>query len=124
MTGWSFQEDGNGRVLVVGGDSLVGSAIRRHCRKLDMPVDVSSRRPDVGQGPKNLSSAWSAPDFTPLAGAAYGWAFVCAAVTDRRACKAAPGPTRQINVTATIELMRRLADRGTHLVFLSSSQVF
>lgn len=124
MTGWSFQEDGNGRVLVVGGDSLVGSAIGRHCRKLDMPVDVTSRRPSAGQGTRTLFLDLSDPDFSLLAGATYRLAFVCAAVTDMRACQEAPGLTRQINVTGTIELMRRLAERGTHLVFLSSSQVF
>ena len=88
-----------------------------------MPVDVSSRRP-VGQGSKTLFLDLSDPDFTPLAGAHYRCAFVCAAVTDMRACQEAPARTRQINVAGTIELMHRLADRGTHLVFLSSSQVF
>ena len=64
------------------------------------------------------------PDFTQLERANYGFAFLCAAVTDMRACQEDPALTRQVNVANTIELMRRLADRGTHLVFLSSSQVF
>jgi dTDP-4-dehydrorhamnose reductase len=41
-----------------------------------------------------------------------------------RACQDEPVLTRRVNVDNTIELMRRLADRGTHLLFLSSSQVF
>jgi dTDP-4-dehydrorhamnose reductase len=66
----------------------------------------------------------SDPDFTSLAGASYQFAFICAAVTSMQACQARPAFTRQINVTSTIDLMHRLADQGTHLVFLSSSQVF
>jgi dTDP-4-dehydrorhamnose reductase len=89
-----------------------------------MPVEVSSRRPGAGQAPDAFCLDLSAPDFTPLAQKDYGVAFICAAVTSMQACQAEPGPTRQINVVNTIELMRRLADRGTHLVFLSSSQVF
>ena len=39
-------------------------------------------------------------------------------------CQSDPARSRRINVDNTLDLMRRLADRGTHLVFLSSSQVF
>ena len=113
-----------GPALVVGGDSLVGSAIQAHCRGLGLPVEVSSRRPGAGQGPDAFFLDLGDPDFTPLARRQYAVAFICAAVTSMQACQAEPGRTRQINVVNTIELMRRLADRGTHLVFLSSSQVF
>jgi len=120
MTGRRFQERGNGPALVVGGDSLVGSALQQHCRELGIEVESSSRRP----GSKALSLDLRDPDFTSLERANYDIAFICAAVTDMRACQDDPGLTRRINVVNTIELMRRLADRGTHMVFLSSSQVF
>ena len=120
MAGRDFQENGNSVGLVVGGDSLVGSAIQSHCRESGILVDVSSRRP----GKQGLFLDLRDPDFAPLERASYEFAFVCAAVTDMRACQQEPQLTRQINVANTIELMRRLADRGTHLLFLSSSQVF
>lgn len=41
-----------------------------------------------------------------------------------RACQNEPLATRHVNVDNTIELMRRLADKGAHLVFFSTSQVF
>jgi dTDP-4-dehydrorhamnose reductase len=117
-----MEQSESGRALIVGGDSLVGSAVRMRCRRLDLPADVSSRRP--GRRPSSFFLDLSEPDFTPLARARYRTAFICAAVTSMRACQADPETSRRINVTNTIELMRRLADRGTHLVFLSSSQVF
>jgi dTDP-4-dehydrorhamnose reductase len=119
MAGRDFQER-NGLGLVVGGDSLVGSAIQAHCREAGIPVEISSRRP----GTEGLRFDLRDPDFTPLEKAHYEFAFICAAVTDMRACQNDPVLTRQVNVENTIELMRRLADRGTHLLFLSSSQVF
>ena len=119
-----MEQGDRGPALVVGGDSLVGSAIRMRCRELDMPADVSSRRPDARQAPNAIFLDLNDPDFTPLAHANYRTAFICAAVTSMQACQAEPEVTRRVNVANTVELMRRLAERGTHLVYLSSSQVF
>lgn len=124
MTGRSFQEDRNARVLVIGGDSLVGAAIQSHCLKHGVSVEITSRRAGAVQGGKPVFLDLGDPDFAPFARSDYRSAFVCAAVTDMRACQEKPALTRRINVANTVELMRRLADRGTHLVFLSSSQVF
>src|SRR5258707_10431637 len=115
-----FQEGASGPGLVVGGDSLVGSGIQLHCREAGIPVEISSRRPAT----KGLLFDLRDPDFAPLERTRHEFAFICAAVTDMRACQDEPVLTRRINVDNTIELMRRLADRGTHLLFLSSSQVF
>jgi dTDP-4-dehydrorhamnose reductase len=117
-----MEQGKSGRVLVVGGDSLVGSELQVHCRKLGLAVDASSRRP--GQATGTFFLDLGDPDFTPLQRANYDVAFVCAAVTSMQACQSDPARSRRINVDNTLDLMRRLADRGTHLVFLSSSQVF
>jgi dTDP-4-dehydrorhamnose reductase len=124
MTGRSFQEDRNARMLVIGGDSLVGTAIQSHFLKHGVPVEITSRRASAARDGKAVFLDLGEPDFAPFARADYRSAFVCAAVTDMRTCQEKPALTRRINVTNTVELMRRLADRGTQLVFLSSSQVF
>jgi dTDP-4-dehydrorhamnose reductase len=120
MTGSPFQGSGSGIALVVGGDSLVGSAIQSHCHELGIPVEVSSRR----RGAKASFFDLADPDFASLERMRCQFAFVCAAVTDMRACQNDPAVTRRINVANTVELMRRLADKQTHLVFFSTSQVF
>lgn len=119
-----MEQSRSGRVLVVGGDSLVGSALQVHCRKLASPVDVTSRRPGGRQDAGTVFLDLADPDFAPLQGGRYDIAFICAAVTSMQACQAEPARSRRINVGNTLDLMRRLADRGTHQVFLSSSQVF
>lgn len=116
-----MEQGKSGRALVVGGDSLVGSELKVHCRKLGWTVDATSRRTAT---PGAVFLDLGDPDFTPLQRGNYDVAFVCAAVTSMQACQGDPARSRRINVDNTLDLMRRLADRGTHLVFLSSSQVF
>jgi dTDP-4-dehydrorhamnose reductase len=116
-----MEQGKSGRALVVGGDSLVGSELQVHCRKLGWTVDATSRRTAA---PGAVFLDLGDPDFTPLQRGTYDVAFVCAAVTSMQACQGDPARSRRINVDNTLDLMRRLADRGTHLVFLSSSQVF
>lgn len=116
-----MEQGKSGRALVVGGDSLVGSELKVYCRKLGWTVDATSRREDTpGAAFLDLGD----PDFTPVQRGTYDVAFVCAAVTSMQVCQSDPARSRRINVDNTLDLMRRLADRGTHLVFLSSSQVF
>lgn len=110
----------SGHALVVGGDSLVGSELRVYCRKLGLTVEATSRRTAPGAVFLDLDD----PDFTRVLHGRYDVAFVCAAVTSMQACQGDPARSRRVNVDNTLGLMRRLADRGTHLVFLSSSQVF
>lgn len=118
-----MEQGRSGRALVVGGDSLVGSALKMYCRKLGSAVDATSRRPGSG-APGTVFLDLGTSDFAPLQNSSYDVAFLCAAVTSMQACQGDPEGSRRINVDNTLELMRRLADRGTHLVFLSSSQVF
>src|SRR5262245_11729809 len=119
-----MEQDRSGRALVIGGDSLVGSVLQVHCRKLGFAVHATSRRAAGQQDSSSVFLDLANPDFIPLQGARYDAAFICAAVTSMQACQAEPLRSRRINVDNTLNLMRRLAGRGTHLVFLSSSQVF
>jgi dTDP-4-dehydrorhamnose reductase len=120
MAGPLPREPSSDKALVVGGDGLVGAALREACGARGLAVAATSRRAARGAIPFDLA----APDFAALEREPYASVFVCAAVTDMRACQQDPARSRRVNVTSTLELMRRLAARGSHLVFLSSSQVF
>jgi dTDP-4-dehydrorhamnose reductase len=109
-----------GSYLLVGGDSLIGAEIARLLHAGSHPLEVTSRRSRPDAIPLDLARL----DLTPLAGRKFRCAFLCAAVANMRACEEAPSEAWRINVDATLALMRHLAAEGTHVVYLSSAQVF
>jgi dTDP-4-dehydrorhamnose reductase len=106
--------------LVVGGDGLVGAEIVAALRGLGHAVRATSRR----SRPDALALDLAEPDLRFIQRERYAAAFICAGITNMRACEQAPDATRRVNVEGTLKLMRALAAAGTHLVFLSSGQVF
>lgn len=106
--------------LVIGGDSLCGRAIAEAARRQGRVVVETSRRGRDGTVPFDLRR----PDYDALAGHRYASAYLCAAVTNMKACEDDPASTAEINVIGTLETLRWLAVQGTPAVFLSSSQVF
>lgn len=121
MTGAARRRDeGKVSALIVGGDSLVGSAIAARLSARHAPVAGTSRRGGAGTIALDLAE----PDVAALEGGCYDTAYVCAAVSGLGACQAAPAASRRVNVDGTLAVMRHLAGTGTRMVFLSSSQVF
>ena len=116
MAGRDFQETGNGLGLVVGGDSLVGSAIHAYCRKSGIAVEMSSRRPRAN----GLFLDLRDPDFAPLGRTSYGFAFLCAAVTDMRACQEDPALTRAR--LALLQAVRGILGLGLNLLGVSAPE--
>jgi dTDP-4-dehydrorhamnose reductase len=106
--------------LVVGGDGLVGGEIMLALRGSGYAARATSRRARSGALALDLSE----PDLRPMQHERYGCAFICAGVTNMRECEEAPEAARRVNVEGTLKVMRALAAAGTHLVFLSSGQVF
>jgi dTDP-4-dehydrorhamnose reductase len=116
MSGSKVLRDG----LIVGGDSLIGGYLACASRLAGMSVVATSRRP----GSSMLLFDLERPDCGIFEGSHFRWAAICAAITNMWACERALDLTRHVNVENTLALMRRLAEAGTHLVFLSSAQVF
>jgi dTDP-4-dehydrorhamnose reductase len=106
--------------LVVGGDSLIGAEIAAALRGAGQPFEITSRRLRRDAIQLDLAQL----DLACLAGRQFRCAFICAAVANMRACEDAQSETWRVNVDATLALMRHLAGEGTHLVYLSSAQVF
>jgi dTDP-4-dehydrorhamnose reductase len=98
------------RTLVVGADGLIGAAL---AQRGDDVVGLTRRDLDLSAPP----ASW--PELP-----AVDVAFLCAAESRLEACERDPEGTRRVNVTATVELARRLRDRGAFIVFLSSNHVF
>ncbi len=107
------------KVLVVGGDSLIGSSLVGHFRSQGTSVGFTSRRPHHKSPaciPLELGKAVALPYIPEVA-------ILCAAVTDFRSCAEQPDATRRINVDAVLELAATLHLGGACILYLSSNAV-
>jgi dTDP-4-dehydrorhamnose reductase len=109
------------RILIVGGDSVIGSELRRRLLGIGQPVIATSRRPGPAFAAIALDLAadpasWSLP-------ADLGAAVICAAITSDAACRDNPDLARRVNVTNTVSLARALARTGVRVVLLSTDLV-
>lgn len=107
------------KVLVVGGDSLIGSRLVEHFRGQGTSVQYTSRRPynkSPGCIPLELGKAIVLTKIPEIA-------ILCAGVTDFRSCEQQPDATRRINVDAVLELAATLYSGGARVLYLSSNAV-
>ena len=107
------------KLLVVGGDSLIGRGIIKYLQKQGVSVQYTSRRPNDGSPdciPLELGKAIALPNIPDVA-------ILCAGVTDFRTCAEQPDATRRINVDAVLELAATLHLGGSRILYLSSNAV-
>jgi dTDP-4-dehydrorhamnose reductase len=106
--------------LVVGADGGIGRPLLARLRA-DSRAAVGTTRRAGGDGLHlDLAadpSSWQLPDRVAVA-------YLCAAVTSIDTCRRDPAGTRGVNVDHTLALAARLRERGAHVVFLSTNQVF
>jgi len=108
------------RVLVIGADGAIGTAVAARLEAAGAAVARTSRRGTSADIPLDLAAlpaTWSPPPGISAA-------VLCAAVTSTEACRDRPDEARRVNVEGTLELGRRLADAGVRIVFLSTNLVF
>lgn len=113
------------RHLIVGADGLIGAAL---CTRLAStgPGDVlaTTRRPD----PRSPAATVTLDLGEDLAGHLPACSpevvFLCAAVSGFAACENAPQASRRVNVESPETIVREFLDRGSFVVFLSTSAVF
>jgi dTDP-4-dehydrorhamnose reductase len=111
------------RLLVIGGDGLIGRALVRSLSENHREVLGTTRRLDRVSPVSVLLDlardvkAWAPP---PNCSAA----FLCAAITSQEKCRADPAATARVNVIRTAELAKSLVAAGVFVVFLSSNLVF
>ena len=110
------------RVLIIGGDSVVGAALACELRIAGVEVITTTRRPDAGDRSAlrlDLSetvSRWPLPQCDT--------AVLCAAMGSLTACQSDPAGTRRINVEHSSILCQRLMEAGALTVMLSSNMVY
>jgi len=108
--------------LVVGGDSQIGAALSNYWHENNIPFHTSTRYKKMVTDNCQLIDLNNTDTFQNLK--TYKSAIICAAITDIEECEKNPNRTRKINVEGTVELVKQFSRKGTHILFLSSNQVF
>jgi dTDP-4-dehydrorhamnose reductase len=117
-------KEGHDKVLIVGGDSLIGRNLISPFKRQGFRIwQTTRRRQGVSDEALYLDLGkdrrlWSFPEVK------VDFAILCAAITSTQKCEDDPDATRRINVTATVALARKLAAQGSFVIFLSTSAVF
>lgn len=108
------------RVLVVGGDGLIGRALTPVLRDAGHDVQATSYRTPLPEGALHLDLG----DLGSLPStASFDHVVLAAAIVTRAACEADPARAHVINVEAPVALARSALAQGGHVVFLSTSIV-
>lgn len=111
------------RVLIIGGDSLIGRSLASDLAGRGWDVTCTTRRrPNVDGSTMSLDLATADPDSTPLPRADI--AIFAAAMARFADCRTSPDLARLVNVEVPVALARRLAEQGTRSILLSSAAVF
>lgn len=108
--------------LIVGGDSAIGAAAGEHARSKGQEVLSTTRRAERAGPNRPMLDLREVDRWAPPAGT--GSACVCAAVSRIGACAEDPAGTAEVNVDGTLALIGTLVERGVHVLFLSTNQVF
>ncbi len=105
-------------VLIVGGESQIGTAVARRLASTGKHFGATSRRANAAWP---LDFARDASDWQlPICEAAV----FCAAVTSLAVCEAKSDYARRVNVAGPATLAAKLHAAGAHVVFLSTNLVF
>ena len=111
-------------MLIVGGDSSIGSALNNRLLSEGYNVTSSSRR----RGDYNYKSLYldlqDRSSFLSLKHLHFDAVVLCGGITSIQECEKNPVLSRQVNVDGTLALANLLADSGCHLLFLSTNMVF
>lgn len=112
-----------GAVLVVGVDGRVGSALSNRLLQSGRQVLGTTRRQGT-EGPSRvfLDLATQVDSWVPPEQVETG--FLCAGISGLLPCERDPLGTSQINVRGTLAVARGLVAQGSHVLFLSTNQVF
>lgn len=110
-------------ILIVGGDSMVGTITAHHLTQAGFAVRATTRRP-AAAGPDRPFVDLAAGMWDRLGDGRFRAAVLCAAVARVADCRRDPAATAAVNVTGTVGLATWLARRGTPVLLLSTNHVF
>jgi dTDP-4-dehydrorhamnose reductase len=111
-------------VLIVGGDSIIGSALNKHLLTKGYRVTSTTRRHGNHDNVSLYLDLQDQNSYSILKDRRFDTAILCGAITSIQMCEENPEQTRKVNVDGTLALANLLSDCVNHLIFLSTNLVF
>lgn len=112
-----------GRLLIIGGDSQIGSEILRQPHLFKEGIYATTRHAKQVSGDRPfLDLAAPLADWEPPKGTRV--ACVLAGISRLADCEVDPVRSAFVNVTQTLDLIKRLVARGVFTLFMSTDKVF
>jgi len=105
--------------LIIGADSLIGSALMAEYKKLGISVAGTSRRSNSESISLDLSRLSNIENL-PAANNIY----LCAGINSFSACELDPVNTKRVNIDANLLIADYYLRKKSHIFFLSSTAVF
>ena len=109
-------------VLIIGGDSMIGSALFKHLKQCQQTV-VATTRNKVEKSEQIFLDMAAPIDDWPDLPSAKTWVIV-AAIARLAECRKDPEASYKVNFLAVKELTQRAKESRARVVFLSSDKVF
>ena len=115
--------DNQQRILIVGSDGMIGSALMSYLNNAgETVIGTTRRQADISSLKRYLDLSedtykWIIPTNIKVA-------VILAGISKVIICENKPELTRRINVNNLLILIRRLIDNGVFIIYLSTSQVF
>jgi len=112
-----------GSVLIVGGDSVVGTNLVKTFRMKRANVITTTRRVDK----LDKATVWldlldvNATEFPSLK---FDTAILCAGLTSKQQCDQDPQQSYKTNVDGIMHVVAKLAAQRAHIIYLSTNEVF
>ncbi|MBT5399998.1 sugar nucleotide-binding protein [bacterium] len=110
-------------VLIIGGDSLIGSALFEYWREDKTIQCYSSTRNNHLVSDSRPYIDLKKPELFKI-DKHYEVVILCASISSIVSCNLNKKQTRIINVDNTYSVSKKLSQLGAHIIFLSSNQVF
>jgi putative glycosyltransferase (TIGR04372 family) len=110
-------------LLVVGQDSVIGSALLHRLRQSGVNAWGTSRRPSAAGDNTLLYDLADPKSFFPT-DLKFQAAILCAGSTRLSDCQENPALTRKVNINGILRAARALLERGAYVLFLSTDAVF
>lgn len=114
----------NKRVLIIGGDSAIGAAIKGNFKKKKIEVITTTRNREKVD-PNNIYLNLNEQiEFWEIPKKGITTAIICAAITSIKMCQDNPSQSYQVNYLSAVNLAKKLAAEGVYVVLLSTNLVF